>query len=89
VVLRRAALVSAASNSSLTRSHPTDPPLYLLGRADRAHPPTTQLVRPEGWLCLTTARLSFWDPGWGEIAFDLSVWRKAGNDMPEYEVIIE
>lgn len=38
---------------------------------------------------VVTAPLVFRDPLWGPVKFQLSIFRKAGEVLPEYEVVVE
>lgn len=51
--------------------------------------PTPRTLISEGMICIADAILTFEDPGWGPVSFQLSVWRHSGDSLPEYEVVVE
>lgn len=40
-------------------------------------------------ICIADALVTFNDPQWGPTTFQLSIWRRAGDTLPDYEVVIE
>lgn len=63
--------------------------LWLPARPSQAEAPTPRTLISEGMICVADALCSFEDPGWGTITFQLSVWRRFGDTLPEYEVVVE
>jgi hypothetical protein len=69
------------------RDWPTSVP--LLGQAPKEKEPQTQTERPGDLVCVSVGRYFFFDPKWGPISFDFSIWRHKDDDSPSYEVVIE
>ncbi|HEX2923882.1 MAG TPA: hypothetical protein VHS28_07645 [Chloroflexota bacterium] len=40
-------------------------------------------------ILVADALLTFVDPAWGPTTFQLSIWRRKGDTLPDYEVVIE
>ncbi len=40
-------------------------------------------------MLVVSAPIVFDDPGWGPVKFQLSVFRRFGDTLPEYEVVVE
>lgn len=63
--------------------------IWVPSLPSQAEAPSPHTLISERMICLGTTIVSFHDPLWGEIAFNMSVWRRFDGNLPEYEVVVE
>ncbi len=63
--------------------------LRLVEGASEADPARPSTLISEGMILVVSAPFVFDDPGWGPVKFQLSIFRRYGDVLPEYEVVVE